>query len=155
MDTYWPPGQSWPIRLEENNNTFVHSNKVSCGPISSLQKKTTTTTKNDKLLKAQQTFFKKAKCFNRQCFLFKTLHIKPRRQLCSTQAVIFVIYQQFHIRTSSQKCTVTTCNVFVFGCAIHSNGPLRKHRLSSVGSKVMPVGCDWLILIHVVYFDYD
>ena len=39
MDTYVPLRQSWPIRLEENNNTFVHSNKVSCGPISSLQKK--------------------------------------------------------------------------------------------------------------------
>ena len=39
MDTYGPLRQSWPIRLEENNNTFGHSNKVSCGPISSLQKK--------------------------------------------------------------------------------------------------------------------
>ena len=155
MDTYGPLRQSWPIRLEENNNTFVHSNKVSCGPISSVQKKTTTTRKNDKLLKAQQTFFKKAKCFNRQCFLFKTLHIKPRRQLCSTQAVILSSTSNFTSEPQVKNVLSLHVMFLFFGCAIHSNGPLRKHRLSSVGSKVMSVGCDWLILIHVVYFDYD
>ena len=113
--------------------------------------------KKKKLLKAQQTFFKKAKCFNKQCFCTCIQNFTQKTQETNLfdPSCYFVIYQQFHIRTSSQKCTVTTCNVFVFGCAIHSNGPLRKHRLSSVGSKVMSVGCDWLILIHVVYFDYD
>ena len=82
MDTYWPPGQSWPIGLEESNNTFVHSNKVSCGPISSLQKKQ----QQEKTI----SYPKHSKRFSRKqsVFLFKTLHIKPRRQLCLTQAVI-------------------------------------------------------------------
>ena len=120
MDTYWPPGQSWPIRLEENNNTFVHSHKVSCGPISSLQKnKTTTRRKNNKLLKAQQTFFKKAKFFNRQCFFIQNFTHKTQGTTFFDRSCYFDICQQFHIRTSSQKCTVTTCNFFVF-CLHHS-----------------------------------
>ena len=30
----------------------------------------------------------------------------------------------------------------LFASVIHSNGPLRKHRLSSVGSKVTSSGCN-------------
>ena len=45
-------------------------------------------------------------------------------------------------------------NVYIFHLRQHSNRPLRKHRLSSVGLQGKPtsVGCNWLILIHVVDF---
>jgi len=87
MDTYGPLRQSWPIRLEENNNTFVHSNKVSCGPISSLQQKKTTR-KTISYSKHSKRFSRKQSVSTDNVFLFKTLHIKPRGQLCLTQAVI-------------------------------------------------------------------
>ena len=44
-----------------------------------------------------------------------------------------------------------------FVCFIYSNGPLKKHRTGFLQrvQNIMSVCCNWLIFIHVVYFNFD
>ena len=57
------------------------------------------------------------------------------------------------------KNIMTSCKKFnsltVFACVVHSNGPLRKHGLSSEGSKGQVCRLRLVDFFLVVYFDYD
>ena len=74
-----PLRQSWPIGLQENNNTLQESWLWANQPLA----------KKQKLLEAQN-FNIGNKRFPRKknVFLFKILHITPRKHICLTQAVI-------------------------------------------------------------------
>ena len=119
---------------------------------------------NQQLAKNKKSYSKHSKRFSRKqsvstnnvfVHVFKTLHKKPRRQICLTQAVILSSTNNFTSEPQVKNVLSLHVTFLFFACIIHSNGPLRKHRPSSLGSKVTSVGCNWLILIHVVCFDYD
>ena len=101
--------------------------------------------KKKKLLEAQnlnidsKRFSRKENVSPVNVFLFETLHITHRKHICLSQAVILSSTRNFVATiatlcnkhaTSSQKCDY---NVYIFRLRQHSNGPLRKHRLSSAG----------------------
>ena len=62
-------------------------------------------------------------------------------------------------------CIAITCHckskiqlsfMFFDSITVHCNRPLRKHMLSSAGSKghVSELGCNWLILIHILFISF-
>ena len=102
-----------------------------------------------------QTFFKKAKVSPDNVFLFETLHIKLRRHICLTQAVVLSSTSNFFATIASLCNNLTTSGiknvtqVYVFLLCHYPNGPLRKHGLFSAG-----LSCNGLISIHFVHFSF-
>ena len=114
--------------------------------------------KKKKVTQSTANVFQESKVFQQTMFLYvysKLYTKKPRRQICLTQAVILSSTNNFTSEPQVKNVLSLHVTFLFFACIIHSNGPLRKHRPSSLGSKVTSVGCNWLILIHVVCFDYD
>ena len=107
--------------------------------------------KNNKLLKAQNLntdskHYSRKQNVHQTIFFYSKLSIQFPGDIFVRHKLLF-----WHL-PSDLKSKIYLLFTF-FACTILSNGPLRKHGLSV--QKVMSAGCNWLILIHFVYFDYD
>ena len=141
--TVGPLRQSWPIRLQQNNNTLT-PRKLVVGQSAAC--------------KSKQAFFRKAKCFTRQCFSIQNFAYNTQEIYFFDTSCYFVIYQQFlrsYCRTLQQLGTTNKKDNY---CLRFSHQSLTLTDLSGNMcflqwvQKITSVGCNWLISIHVVDF---
>ena len=120
----WPEPlrQSRPIGLQKNNNTFQESWLWANQQFVKQQQ----VTRRTKFKFWQKMFRKKAKHSGDIIVWHKLL-------FCHLPAISSLPLSRFGITSRSQVKNVT--NLYVFCLRRHSNGPLRKHGLSSTGSK--------------------
>ena len=113
----------------------ILSKNVCCGPISSPQKNPVSYSKR-KFKYWLQRFSRKQHVSSDNVSLCETLNITPRRYtcICSTKAVILSSTSNFYA-TIAALCNNMRPQVKVITNVAHSNGPIRKRRLSSAGSK--------------------
>ena len=91
---YCNRGHSDKVDQSNYRKITVHSEKVSCGPISSALKKTVSYSKHKvEILIANPS--RKQNVSPDIVFLFEALHIIPRRHYLLDTSCYFVIYQQF------------------------------------------------------------
>ena len=136
--------QSWLIRLQENNNTFQE------GWLWANQQ---LIIKNNKLLFQSTEFNFDSKMFHQTIFSYSNLCIWhpgdiflwQRCYFCHLPAIFSLLLPGFAI-TCHCKSKIQLSFMF-FTSITHCNRPLRKQV-----QKVTSLGCNWLILIHVVYF---
>ena len=143
--------QSWPIKLQENNNTFKEG----------WRRANQQFIKNNQLLKAQNLILI-AKCFTRQYFLIcMKLCIQHPGDIFLWQSCYFNCHLSHNFFTTiamhcnnMRYCKSKIQLSFMFFASIHilQQTSQETHAFLQQVQKVTSLGCNWLILIHVVYF---